>query len=74
MIAGIEEVSVGEIYFGDRPVSQLTPGERNIAMVFEDYALYPHLSAAENIAFPLRVRNLPSANIEAKVPDHMLDY
>lgn len=67
MIAGIEEVTRGEIYFDQRPVSTLYPGERNIAMVFEDYALYPHLTVAENIAFPLRLRKLPAAEIERKV-------
>lgn len=56
MIAGIEDVSAGEIYFGDRPVSALEPAERNVAMVFEDYALYPHLTVAENVAFPLEIR------------------
>ena len=67
MVAGIEEVSEGEILFDDRPVSQLAPAERNIAMVFEDYALYPHLSVFENIAFPLRIRRLPGAELERRV-------
>jgi multiple sugar transport system ATP-binding protein len=67
MVAGIEEVSEGEILFDERPVSQLAPAERNIAMVFEDYALYPHLSAFENIAFPLRIRRLPGAELERRV-------
>jgi ABC-type sugar transport system ATPase subunit len=67
MVAGIEEVSEGEIYFDERPVSRLAPAERNIAMVFEDYALYPHLSVFENIAFPLRIRRLPSAELERRV-------
>jgi ABC-type sugar transport system ATPase subunit len=69
MIAGIEEPTQGEIYFDDRPVSRLAPGERNIAMVFEDYALYPHLTVAENIAFPLKIRKRPPSEIEAKVKD-----
>ncbi|MGH7278996.1 MAG: ATP-binding cassette domain-containing protein, partial [Candidatus Rokuibacteriota bacterium] len=55
-IAGIEDVSDGEIYFDDRPVAALAPAARNVAMVFEDYALYPHLTVAENIAFPLEIR------------------
>jgi multiple sugar transport system ATP-binding protein len=67
MVAGIEEVSEGEIFFDGRPVSQLAPAERNIAMVFEDYALYPHLSVYENVAFPLRIRRLPAAELERRV-------
>lgn len=67
MIAGIEPVSRGEIWFDDKPVSRLAPGERNIAMVFEDYALYPHLSAHENIAFPLRIRSFGRAEVERRV-------
>ena len=69
MAAGIEEVSEGEIYFDSRPVSQIAPGARNIAMVFEDYALYPHLTVRQNIAFPLSVRNVPAAEAEAKVEE-----
>jgi ABC-type sugar transport system ATPase subunit len=67
MVAGIEQVTQGEIYFDDRPVTNLAPGDRNIGMVFEDYALYPHLSVAENIAFPLKIRKIPSVEVEAKV-------
>jgi len=66
MIAGVEAISRGEIYFGDSPVSTLTPGQRNIAMVFEDYALYPHLSVYENIAFPLKVRGASTADIKTR--------
>lgn len=58
MIAGIEDVDQGDILFGERHVANLAPAERNIAMVFEDYALYPHLSVAENISFPLKLRRL----------------
>jgi ABC-type sugar transport system ATPase subunit len=58
MAAGIERVTSGEIYFGDRAVSRLSPGERNIAMVFEDYALYPHMTVWENVAFPLKLRGI----------------
>ena len=72
MAAGIEDVSAGEIFFGDRPVSRLAPAARNIAMVFEDYALYPHMTVRENISFPLAIRRLPSAEIEARV-DKVLD-
>lgn len=67
MVAGIEEVSRGDIFFDQRPVNRLAPGERNIAMVFEDYALYPHLSVFENIAFPLKVRHAPAAQIKSRV-------
>jgi ABC-type sugar transport system ATPase subunit len=58
MAAGIEEVTAGEIYFGERPVTYLSPGERNIAMVFEDYALYSRMTVWDNVAFPLKVRGL----------------
>jgi multiple sugar transport system ATP-binding protein len=58
MAAGIERVTSGEIYFGERAVSKLAPGERNIAMVFEDYALYPHMTVWDNVAFPLKVRGI----------------
>lgn len=67
MVAGVEEVSKGEIRFDGRPVSRLAPGERNIAMVFEDYALYPHLSVFENIAFPLKVRHFKTDDIRTRV-------
>jgi len=66
MIAGVETTSRGEIFFDDRPVSSLAPGQRNIAMVFEDYALYPHLSVYENIAFPLRVRGASASEIKTR--------
>jgi ABC-type sugar transport system ATPase subunit len=72
MAAGIEDVSAGEIFFGNRPVSRLAPAARNIAMVFEDYALYPHMTVRENISFPLAIRHLPSAEIKARV-DKVLD-
>jgi multiple sugar transport system ATP-binding protein len=67
MIAGLEQITAGEIYFDDRCVNALPPKERNVAMVFETWALYPNLSVYENIAFPLRVRNLPQAEIDSKV-------
>lgn len=63
MLAGIEDVSDGDIYFGDRPVTALDAAQRNVAMVFEDYALYPHLTVAQNIAFPLEVRGRPRDEI-----------
>ena len=54
MIAGIEAVSSGSIYFNNRPVNDVSPQERNVSMAFESYNLYPHFTAYENIAFPLR--------------------
>ncbi|WMS42303.1 ABC transporter ATP-binding protein [Acuticoccus sp. MNP-M23] len=67
MIAGIEDVTAGRILFSGREVQALPPGARNIAMVFEDYALYAHLSVFENIAFPLRVTHRPKAEIAKRV-------
>jgi ABC-type sugar transport system ATPase subunit len=69
MIAGIEDVSAGEIYFGDRPVRALHAAERNVAMVFEDYALYPHLTVAQNVAFPLEIRGRSRQAIGRAVDD-----
>ena len=63
MLAGIEDVSEGDIYFENRPVTALDAAQRNVAMVFEDYALYPHLTVAQNIAFPLEIRGRPRAEI-----------
>ena len=54
MIAGLEEITAGKISFGERVINELTPSQRDLAMAFEDYALYPALSVFENIAFPLR--------------------
>lgn len=67
MIAGLEEITDGHIYFDDRRVNTLPPRERNVAMVFETWALYPTLSVYENIAFPLWVRNMPKAEMDKKV-------
>ena len=67
MIAGLEEISGGDIYFDDRRVNALPPRERNVAMVFETWALYPNLSVYDNIAFPLWVRNSPKSEIDKKV-------
>lgn len=60
MVAGLEEVTSGEILIGDRVVNDVPPRDRNIAMVFQNYALYPHMSVYENMAFGLRLRMLPS--------------
>lgn len=67
MIAGLEEISRGEIWFDETLVNVLEPRERNVAMVFETYALYPFLSVYENIAFPLRIRGLSRQEIDQKV-------
>jgi multiple sugar transport system ATP-binding protein len=67
MIAGLETVSEGEIYMGDRPISTLEPKDRNLAMAFQDYALYPHMDVAKNISFALRLQKRPKTEIEAKV-------
>jgi multiple sugar transport system ATP-binding protein len=56
-IAGLEQASEGTVSIGDRDVTRLEPGKRNVAMVFQDYALFPHMTVAENIAYPLRVRH-----------------
>ena len=67
MVAGLEEISDGTISIGDRVVNKLTPKDRDIAMVFQNYALYPHLSVSENIAFGLRLRKEPKHVIEERV-------
>src|SRR5437870_10825361 len=60
MIAGLEEPTSGEILIGGRVVNDLTPRERGIAMVFQSYALYPHLTAFNNIVFPLKAKGIPA--------------
>lgn len=67
MIAGIEGISDGEIYLDERLVNGLSPGQRNIAMVFEDYALYPNMTVADNIAFPLKLRRWSEREIRQRV-------
>jgi multiple sugar transport system ATP-binding protein len=67
MVAGLEDISDGTLSIGGRVVNQLTPKERDIAMVFQNYALYPHLSVAENIAFGLRLRKEPKETINERV-------
>ncbi len=69
MIAGLETVSGGEIYIDERPVSLLEPKERDIAMVFQDYALYPHMNVAKNMSFALRLEKRPRAEINQKVTE-----
>ena len=69
MVAGLEEVTSGEIRIGDRVVNDVAPGDRDIAMVFQNYALYPHLSVRENMAFGLKMRGTPRAEIDRRVAD-----
>ncbi len=69
MIAGLEDVSEGEIYVDDKPISHLEPKDRDLAMVFQDYALYPHMNVAQNISFALRLAKRPKAEIDSKVRD-----
>jgi multiple sugar transport system ATP-binding protein len=69
MIAGLEEISGGEIRIGDRLVNEVEPRDRDIAMVFQDYALYPHMSVFENMSFGLEYRNVAKAEIRRRVED-----
>ena len=69
MIAGLEEITAGEIVIGDTVVNHLPPRARDIAMVFQDYALYPHKTVFENMAFGLRLRKRPDHEIDARVGD-----
>jgi multiple sugar transport system ATP-binding protein len=67
MLAGLEEISEGEIRIGDRIVNDLTPKDRDIAMVFQSYALYPHMSVYDNLAFGLKLRKLPKKEVDERV-------
>jgi len=67
MIAGLEEVTGGEIWFGDRNVTDLRAGLRNTSMVFQNYALYPHMTVAQNIGYGMKVRKVPKDEINAAV-------
>ena len=81
MIAGLEEISSGELWIGDKQVNDVEPKDRDIAMVFQNYALYPHMSIYDNMAFGLKLRKVPKAEIDkqvheaAKILDieHLLD-
>jgi multiple sugar transport system ATP-binding protein len=81
MIAGLEEISQGELNIGDKLVNDVAPKDRDIAMVFQNYALYPHMSVYDNMAFGLKLRKVPKAEIEKKVKEaarvldieHLLD-
>src|SRR4029077_18829520 len=67
MIAGLEEISDGTLRIGDRVVNDVPPKDRDIAMVFQSYALYPHMSVRENLAFGLKLRKVPKAEIDRRV-------
>ena len=67
MIAGLEDISSGELYIGDRVVNDVAPKDRNIAMVFQNYALYPHMTVYKNIAFGLNLQKLPKDEIDKRV-------
>ncbi|SIQ48771.1 oligogalacturonide transport system ATP-binding protein [Aeromonas sp. RU39B] len=69
MLAGLENISGGEIQIGDRVVNNLPPKDRGIAMVFQNYALYPHMTVRENLAFGLKLQKLPKEEIERRVND-----
>ncbi len=69
MIAGLEEISTGTLRIGDRVVNDVPPKDRDIAMVFQSYALYPHMSVRENLAFGLKLRKVPKAEIERRVKE-----
>ncbi|HEX3029650.1 MAG TPA: sn-glycerol-3-phosphate ABC transporter ATP-binding protein UgpC [Clostridia bacterium] len=81
MIAGLEDISEGELYIGDRLVNNVAPKDRDIAMVFQNYALYPHMTVFENMAFGLKLRKVPKQEITRKVEEaartldisHLLD-
>ena len=67
MIAGLEEISKGELYIGDKLVNDVAPKDRDIAMVFQNYALYPHMTVYKNMAFGLQLRKTPKEEIDRKV-------
>ena len=69
MIAGLEDITAGELRIGDQVVNQMAPKDRDIAMVFQNYALYPHMTVRDNMAFPLKLAKLPEAEINQKVEE-----
>ena len=69
IIAGLEDASSGDVYIGNQRVNDVPPKDRNIAMVFQNYALYPHMSVYENMAFGLRLRKYPKAEIDSRVKE-----
>ena len=69
MVAGLEDITEGEIAIGEKTVNEVAPKDRDIAMVFQNYALYPHMSVFDNMAFSLKLRKLPKNEVEKKVKD-----
>ena len=69
MIAGLEEITQGKVYIGDKLVNEVPPKDRDIAMVFQNYALYPHMTVFQNMAFALKLRKYPKSEIESRVND-----
>ena len=69
MVAGLEDISAGELYIGDKLVNDVAPKDRDIAMVFQSYALYPHMTVYDNLAFALKLRHMPKAEIDRKVKE-----
>jgi len=69
MLAGLEEITEGNIKIGDRVVNDVPPKDRDIAMVFQSYALYPHMSVYDNMAFGLKLRRVPKAEIDRRVKE-----
>src|SRR5437879_3204775 len=67
MVAGLEEITSGEIFIGERLVNDVSPKDRDIAMVFQNYALYPHMSVYDNMAFGLKLRKVPRMEIKQRV-------
>src|SRR5438067_5339842 len=67
MLAGLEEISEGRIFIGDRLINRVPPRDRDLAMVFQSYALYPHMSVYDNMAFGLSLRKVPRQEIERRV-------
>ncbi|HCO51364.1 MAG TPA: ABC transporter ATP-binding protein, partial [Oscillibacter sp.] len=67
MVAGLEEISDGELYIGDKLMNDVEPKDRDIAMVFQNYALYPHMTVYENMAFSLKLKKTPKDEIDRKV-------
>src|SRR5205809_5459952 len=69
MIAGLEDITEGELYIGDEVVNDRTPKDRDIAMVFQNYALYPHMTVRDNMGFALRLAHVDKAEIDQKVTE-----